>query len=549
MDKNICMSCMSDTGGETICPICGYDNTSKNDPALLAVRSVLADRFVIGKAYDINGEGVSYSAFDTKINIPVIIREYFPCDIALRKPNGSVTIKEDASYAFNNGLMEFIDISDKLLGLADLPCLFKTLDSFEFNGTAYRVSESVSGISLMEFLLRNGGSITWEQARPLFLPLITTLNGLHKAGIIHRGISPETIFVGRDGKLRLKNICIKAVRSRDNVVTAQLYPGFAAIEQYGIEDINNDGPHTDVYGLAATLFRVLAGNPPCDATDRLNSDNMTIPAKVAESVPKNVLSALANGLQILPENRTQTINDLRAELTVASESAATPVSSDKKRKKSSSKRYALIASACTAVAFIAVAVILMFTVFKDSFFKPQESSSSQLSSIPSVASVGDKDSSEASSAEKQYAVPDLKGVSFDEAVKLIEENSLKYEVVGKAYSDSHKRGTVCLQSIEANTLVDRETTVQITISLGSQSVKVPDISGLFHDDAYIKLLEMGFLPENIEFIDKYDETAASEAVINTDPAIGTAMSTDSVIKVFINTYTEIADTEDIFTVE
>lgn len=549
MNKNICMNCMSDTGGEVICPICGYDNTSKNDPALLAVRSVLAGRFIIGKAYDINGEGVSYSAFDTKINSPVIIREFFPCDIAIRVSDGSVTIKQDCSYAFNNGLMEFMDISDKLLGLSDLPCLFKTLDSFELNGTAYRISEAVSGISLMEFLLRNGGSITWDQARPLFLPLITTLNGLHKAGIIHRGISPETIFVGRDGKLRLKNICIKSVRSRDNVITAQLYPGFAAIEQYGLEDINNDGPHTDVYGLAATLFRVLVGNPPCDATDRLNSDNMTIPAKVAEAVPKNVLSALANGLQILPENRTQTVNELRAELTVASDTSASPVMGDTKHKNTSSKRYALIASACTAAVFITIAVILMFTVFKDSFFKPKEPSSSQLSSIPSVASVGDKDSSEASSAEKLFAVPDLKGVSFDEAIKLIEENSLKYEVVGKAYSDTYKRGTVCLQSIEANTTVDRETTVQITISLGSQFIKVPNITGLFHDDAYIKLLEMGFLPENIKFIDKYDETAASEAVINTDPEIGTAMSTDSVIKVFINTYTEMAPDEDIFTAE
>lgn len=548
MNKNICMSCMSDTGGEHICPICGHDNTQANDPALLAVRSVLAERFIIGKAYDINGEGVTYSAFDTKINAPVIIREFFPCDIAMRSANGSVLVKEGSSYPFNNGLMEFMDISDKLLSLEDLPCLFKTLDSFELNGTAYRVSESVSGISLMEFLLRNGGSITWEQARPLFLPLITTLNGLHKAGIIHRGISPETIFVGRDGKLRLKNICIKAVRSRDNVITAQLYPGFAAIEQYGLEDINNDGPHTDVYGLAATLFRVLAGNPPCDATDRLNSDNMTIPAKVAETVPKNVLSALANGLQILPENRTQTINDMREELMVASEAAAAPVTANAKRKNASSKRYALIASACTAVLFIALAVVLMFTVFKDSFFKPEAPSSSQLSSIPSVASVGDKDSSEASSAAKQYAVPDLKGKSFDEAVKLIEENSLKYEVIGKAYSDSHKRGTICLQSIEANTLVDKETTVQLTISLGSQAVKVPNIAGLFHDDAYIKLLETGFLPDNIEFIDKYDETAASEAVINTDPEIGTAMSTDSVIKVFINTYTETAD-EELFSFE
>lgn len=536
MNKNLCMNCMSDIGSEVVCPVCGHDNLSVNDPALLAVKSVLADRFIIGKAYDINGEGVTYPAYDTKINAPVIIREYFPYEIALRKADGSVAIKEDAAYAFNNGLMEFMDISDRLLGLAELPCLFRTLDSFELNGTAYRISESVSGISLMEFLLRNGGSITWEQARPLFLPLITTLNGLHNAGIIHRGISPETIFVGRDGKLRLKSICIKAVRSRDSVITAQLYPGFAAVEQYGIEGISNDGPHTDVYGLAATLFRVLAGNPPCDATDRLNSDNMTIPAKVAETVPKNVLSALANGLQILPENRTQTINEFRSELATVADSA--PVVSGKKRKSGSSKKYALIASACTAGVFIIFAIILMFTVFKDNFFKPKEPSSSAYSSIPSVASLGDKDSSEASSAEKQYAVPNLKGVSFDEAVNLIEENSLKYEVIGKAYSDTDKRGTVCLQSIAPNTLVDKETVVQITISLGSQSVKVPDVSGLYHDDAYIKLLEKGFLPENIKFIDKYDETAASEAVINTDPEIGTSMSTDSVIKVFINTYNE-----------
>ena len=551
MNKNhLCMSCMSDTGGERVCPVCGYDNSSVNDPSFLPVKSTLANRFLIGKAYDINGEGVSYSAWDNEASTAVIIREYFPADIASRQPDGSVQFKNDCGYSYNDGLMEFMNISKKLSGMTDLPCLFRVVSFFEHKGSAYRVLESVSGISLMEFLLRNGGSITWEQARPLFLPLITTLKGLHDAGIIHRGISPETIFVGRDGKLRLKNICIKAVRSRDSDITAQLYPGFTAIEQYGFEGRGSDGAWTDVYGLSATLFRVLAGNPPCDATDRLGGDNMTIPAKVAETVPTHVLAALANGLQILPDDRTESVTELRRELTAVSEATRSTRSVGKNASTASStKRYMVIASACTAGFFIIIALVLAFTVFRDSFFAKKNNSSDKIASVPSVNSVGDVDSFDVSSTEKQYAVPYLMGVVYDSAVKLLEENTLKHEIVGKVYSDTFKRGTICQQSIAANTLVSKETTVQLTISLGPQSIKMPDLSGYNKNDAYVTLLELGFLPTNISFMDMYDEDAKPEAVIKTEPEVGASAKIDSVVKVFINTYSKTDSSVEVYSAD
>lgn len=533
MNKNTCMGCMSDTGGENICPVCGYDNTSRNSVDHLSIKSVLAGRYIIGMAYDINGEGVSYNAWDESESKPVIVREYFPSDIASRNPDGSVKINGDYALAYNNGLLEFLEIGQKLARNNHLPCVFKTENSFEYGGTAYRICESVSGISLMEFLLRNGGSLTWDQARPLFLPLISTLSVLHEARIYHRGISPETIFVGRDGKLRLKNISIKSVRTRDNVITSQLYPGFAAVEQYGIDGISYDGPQTDVYGLSATLFRVLAGNPPCDATERLDNDNMAITAKVAQTVPKHVLAALANGLQVMPSERTQSILELREELSATNE-AKVVNSVAKKHSKNSSNKYALIAAGCTAAIFIIIAGILVFAN-KDKLFPKNDTSTASVMSEPPQSNVGDVEGT-FEEKENKVTVPAIEGMDYDDAVKQLTDAHLKVEVIGKEYSDSVSRGMIIKQSAAPGKEVKAMSVINLTISLGSKNVKVPDIRNKEKDAGYISLLETGFLKNNIEFIDKYDDTAEPGVVLSTDPAVGTEVIAENKIKVYINSY-------------
>ena len=143
---------------------------------------------------------------------------------------------------------------------------------------------------------------------------MSSVRELHENGIIHRGLSPETMLVGKDGKMRLIGFCTADARTAHSSLTAQLFPGFAAIEQYG--SVGKQGTWTDVYGFAAVLYRTLVGSPPPEATYRLENDDLSIPNKVAEELPENVIDALCCALQLLPndriDNNVATMEELRA---------------------------------------------------------------------------------------------------------------------------------------------------------------------------------------------------------------------------------------------
>ena len=309
--NNLCMGCMSALSGDQICSVCGFDSSKYDEPSALPLRTTLAGRYVVGKVLSATGEGFNYLSFDTVTESVVKITEYFPTGLCTRREDHTVAINGDTSYIYNEGIMKFVELHKNLAGLSDVSAVYRIIDIFEVNNSAYCVTEYLPGISLKEFLIRNGGVLTWDQVRPLFLPLVNSVRTLHQNGIIHGGISPETLMVGRDGRIRITDFLILAVRNARSEMTAQLYPGFAAIEQYRGDEITAS---TDVYAVAATLFRTLTGNPPPDSKQRLETDNMTFSRSVAEQVPRSVLVAMANALQQSAERSSAFLEQIQPSL-------------------------------------------------------------------------------------------------------------------------------------------------------------------------------------------------------------------------------------------
>ena len=535
----LCLGCMNDNGGADVCPICGYEKGTKTDATLLTPGTWIKERYLLGRMIETTGEGVTYIGWDNLNNNVVYIKEYLPTGLCERTEDGSVSITVGKEYDYNNGIMQFIDISKKC-ELLVLPCLMPVIETIEFGGTAYSIIKASAGITLREFLLRNGGTLKWEQAKPLFMPLLSTLEGLHKERIYHCGISPETIIVGRDGKLHLSSVAVPQLRHAASEFTSQIFPGFAAIEQYEAE--RTVGTYTDVYGVAATLFRVLIGNPPMAANERIVRDNMSIPAKAAETIPPYVLTALANALQIESDNRTATMSDLRDELTAASGELykVSPKSTDTKIKKGSSKRYALIAAAATAGVLLLIAAILVFTVFRDQLFAADENSSTASVSAPSVSSHGDIDSSyDNTPVERLYDVPKLVGAKYSDVINNVEYTQIfKFNVKGTQFDSKVPEGSIISQSVKEGERVKKETEIDIVISAGSAELVVPSLAGDSQVDAYIKLLELGFSKDNIEFMERYDDTQPPQLIISTEPQEGTKISRYDKILVFVNSYEE-----------
>ena len=556
----LCLGCMNDSGEAKVCPFCGYDAETKNPEDTLPTKFWINDRYLVGKVIYSNGEAISYIGWDNQENSIVVIKEYFPLGAAHRNPDKTVSIVEGKEYTFNEGLLSFKEINE-ILRDNEIACIIPVNAVFEENGTIYAIFPNIPAIPLREFLTKNGGTLDWEQAKLLFVPLVEAVSKVNALGIIHRGISPETILVGKDGKLHLAGFAVRNLRFANNDFTTQLYPGYAAAEQYNIDGFE-EGSHTDVYALCAILFRTLIGTVPPEATSRLNNDSMTIPARFAEAIPRNVLASLANGLQVNPKERTANAEILKTALTTADpqetvvhtsvedtySSNSKKKKNDKKQKKSgSTAKYVIISALCTALVFAAVFAALAGTVFKDVFFPESAATSSpteSYSEAPSVDQIGSYDS-EAVESVKLYSVPNVLGKYYSDIEELQKEDEL-YEkfifiIKDKEYSDKYPKGTICSQSVKAGEEVQKETEIKVVISLGPKEIKIANVVGLTPDAAKLELLKQGFLYDNIVIEEMYNSEEEPGTILEQEPKFGSSVNTEVGVKLFINTYTGSAE--------
>lgn len=516
----LCMGCMNDNGGEKICPICGYDASEDNSAEQLAVGTWLsANRYLVGKVIGESGDGITYIAWDNDVNAVVNIKEYFPAGIAVRSSDRTtVTPAEDRALVFNKGMTEFVDLFDKLGKQPESTAILRVTDTFESGGTVYAVQSTVSGTTLKAFLIRHGGTLKWEQVKPLFMPLIATVSALNEAGIVHRGINPDNIIVGRDGKLRLTDFCIKDARVEHTEFLSQLPTGFASPEQYLEND--NYGSSCDVYALGAVIFRCLIGVTPPDAKERLMSDKLSIPAKITETVPRGVLVAVANTLKVDKTERVSSADRFYRMLeAVASNTVMlgdiTPEEAPKKKEKKggSGVKIVLISVFATIIVFAALFFWLInhFGIADQIFGTEGEPTDNSYTTSDNTS-----EKSEGVAPETKYhqEIPALVGMEFSDAHQLMqtEPNHKKIQlvVVGRMFSDDVPKGCICKQSEEAGKKVPDDTVLEVYVSHGKENPNFPKITGMTVQQAQSALFEAGFYSDAIEFVEKLDTTERSK---------------------------------------
>ena len=541
----LCLGCMSDNGGEKVCPICGYDSATPNPKGSLRAGSWLNDRYLLGRVISADGEGITYIGWDNSNDTIVNIREFYPTNCAFRNPDYTVAIIPERKFDFNEGLLAFVELNRTLLN-SELSAIVPIIATFEENGTAYSVSQVIQGITLEDFLTRNGGNLKWEQARPLFLPVIDTLASLHALGIIHGGISPETVFVGRDGKLRLGNISILKLRDASSSFSAKLFDGYSAAEQYGIPEMNI-GISSDVYALSAVLFRVLIGTVPPVSNTRLENDSLSIPSRFAEELPRQVLVSLANGLQANPKNRTANIEAFKNELVYGETAEQERISSQKrnsqtapvkKKKSSSGFKYVIISASVTAAIFIILAGALLWVLRDRIFTDTQAPTNSASDYVPDdsgpVLGEYDKDVVEAENGEP---VPSVLKKYYSDIIDEEDYEMFKFEIQGKVYTDDYAKGTICAQNIAPGTKVEKDTTIYVTISLGPKEFKMPKLIGMTEEEAKIELLKHGFLYDNIDADGKMEDSSAPTGVVLEQyPEYNQIVTGEEEVKIYLNTY-------------
>lgn len=313
MDELIlrCACCMHEKENMGPCIHCGSEADPVQDPACLPLHTVLNNRYYIGIPLHRNGESNVYLAYDNDFSCVCLVREFYAPTVAKRSTeDNSVVPLTDCEGIFNTYRSEFYSVWNKIKKLKGLPGLVTISDIFEANETVYVVTPNSDDITLRAFMERQpGGKITWEQARILFIPLFSTLATLHASGVLHRGLSPETICVDRNGRLRITDFAVADLRLAKTNLDPEIFDGYCAFEQY--TPGKAIGPWTDVYAFSAVLYRCLTGNIPVAAPFRAVEDTMSIPANIAQVIPPYAINAIIDGMEIVSLERVQNMDELR----------------------------------------------------------------------------------------------------------------------------------------------------------------------------------------------------------------------------------------------
>ena len=359
------------------------------------------------------------------------------------------------------------------------------------------------------------------------MPVLSALSTMHSAGVSHLGISPETLRIVKDGKMKLGGFCIPAVRTADTDLPSDIVPGCAAIEQY----VMGFQPEecTDVYGFAASLFFALTGTLPQDALKRRTDSRLLIPTSLIRSIPPHVITALANALQVSPDKRTPTFERLRAELSAAPTVTMTmetptealrdqepqyPVDQfPQKDRRRGVPPFVWVLVSCVAclIVFTVIGVLWLSSDGGGSLTGGAAESSSALSSAAS-SQPASSTAAVSSMAENQIPVPNLVGQEYDVLASQAEQLDYQLATTQRQFSDTVPEGCIISQTPEAGDgqTMTRGTMIVVVVSQGPSVRELPDITNLPLAQASTAVSDAGFVPSKVE---EYSDTVPAGCAI------------------------------------
>ena len=317
MEQKRCLGCMRLKGDEPICPHCGYDERTKNDIHQLPTGTVLKEQYLVGRVLGQGGFGITYLAWDLYLDTPVAIKEYYPKEVVMRECSVSNSVSictTDGETRFRNSRERFLREAKMLARFSQTPEIVQVRNFFLANNTAYIVMEYVEGITLKQYVTDQGGKLSMEETMSILRPILRALAMVHKAGLIHRDISPDNIMLlpGGGAKLLDFGAVRDMVNNNSSMTEAILKRGFAPIEQY--QQRGNLGPWSDVYAMSATIYYCITGEVLLGSPDRLvEYDRLDLEQKVPQ-LPDYQRRALEHGLELLVNDRTTSVEVLCREL-------------------------------------------------------------------------------------------------------------------------------------------------------------------------------------------------------------------------------------------
>lgn len=529
MYQKVCPVCFAVNDGKSaVCSACGAPMPNKNPGGSLPEGLLLNDTYRVGAFISIDSEGAVYDATEISTGRACQIKEYMPVTLCSgRGAQLELQVRVGSEVPYKNNASDFADLYARLRHFNNDICLVGVREVFYANNTVYAVTEKPEGLSLTQYLEKRGGRIGWDEALDLLDPLWLSVERLHRAGIIHRGICPDNITVTGPGVVRLGGFATQAMRSQGTELKAQLYPGYAAPEQYTASAF--DGPFTDIYALSAVLYRVVTGVSVPTARERLHEDTLEDPTIYTEEplpdgsvqrLPLYLADVILHGLQLDGAERFADMAAFRAALAgqqpqqPARRGAAAAVKTEPARGGFWSRLGTDVKVAlCTGLFLLLVFAVVLIVWYSGRSKAPVEDETSSVSVTDTSSEMPD-DTSESEESDPDL-VPNLVGQRYAEA--RLAYSDIRFEVTYD-YSSVYEAGVIMRQSPEADEPMT-DNIISIVVSQGTEPIPLPDLEGSTGASAESILNGLGIKYTVVVAIN--DGSYAEGVVIETNPGAGT----------------------------
>lgn len=291
-------------------------NRSMSNTRCLKPGVILKERYKIEEVIGAGGFGITYRAWDPLLQSYVAIKEYYPSGIATRSADSSkvcVPVGQE-QREYHRGRIRFLKEAQDVARFQSEPNIVSIYDYLEENDTAYMVMEYLHGCTLKQYIREHGGRLDTDHILHICLSVLDALAVVHKAGMIHRDISPENIFICED--LTVKLIDFGAAKQvyldGEQTMSVVLNPGYAPPEQYAKKD--KQGPWTDIYALGATLYFAATGEKPEESFGRVLEDTIKPVCEVNPEIPRAMSQVIMRAMSVKIEDRYQTVEAMREAL-------------------------------------------------------------------------------------------------------------------------------------------------------------------------------------------------------------------------------------------
>lgn len=477
----------------------------------MALPTTLKDRYIVKRRIAALGETIVYAGYDAAEKKAITVREFFLPGFQERGPDGCISMTAGSEVIFKSLSLDFEEQNQKLMDMSKTKGIISPADIFSANNTVYTVEPLVQFPTLNDYLAKNSTKISWTKLKKAMAPMVAALIKLHSQGIIHRGISPETVLVDDEGRLVLTGFCIAPARTVGSEIPASLYFGYSAPEQY--HSTSWQGEWTDVYSLACLCYRALTLATPLEFRQRGGSNSFAEPRKLNPRVPKNVSQAIMKGMAIELSRRFRNIEEFWAALTSRPENTAAATSSMPRTGVFKSRKTAFVWGA--GVLLVVLTILSLSTgLLRILIGAPENSLPPEQ---PNQAAAPPEQSKTQDNAGTQNTVPNFVGMSLE---KILVDPAFRRDFIFEpvfSYSETTPVGIVIGQDPPFGHIMGENGTIIMTVSRGSAKVAMPDILGLPREKALNILREAEI---NFETQQKYVSGAQADTVVLTTPAPG-----------------------------